>query len=424
MIRHISSVEAPLNGKLGTQDSTGTFFLHVVDKYNRTFYLPLAHAVWHVHHYDDGHWISIQARGIGDRFSSDSANEGSGARCSLTATRGFGPPNGLADREGRLAAVSQTASASPSPAAPTSQGVPASAVGASASVVGAVPESASRSANSLTLASMPVPQISTDLYRIGLDGTSQKQLTHLGLRNINRVSFSPDGSRIVFDAVDGAHGKLFVMKADGFALTEYPNGANSFLPSFAAHGGTVIYTGMDPDGRVSVFTVNDARRPGLEAHCLRCDRWSRQSRRRTRGVLRCFRTGRSRRRRRHGWARAKANPRRYRVPPPAVQSARLGEVLFTTLNPPAVHSVRTESGKQTVLVTGKELTWDADFGPDGKRVAYTDLLDPAAPNMRVSPSEIYEFSRTTKRSRRLTSSDVSLNSSSPRIAPTAAASSS
>jgi hypothetical protein len=44
----------PMTEKVGKVDRSGSFVLRVTDASNNVFYLPIAHASWHVNHYDDG----------------------------------------------------------------------------------------------------------------------------------------------------------------------------------------------------------------------------------------------------------------------------------------------------------------------------------------------------------------------------------
>lgn len=57
MVMYVSADEGKLNGVLGKRDASGTFFLHLTDAFDRSVYLPIARASWHVNHVDDGHWI-------------------------------------------------------------------------------------------------------------------------------------------------------------------------------------------------------------------------------------------------------------------------------------------------------------------------------------------------------------------------------
>jgi hypothetical protein len=303
----------------------------------------------------------------------------------------------------------------PSPA-PASPGEMRGAVRPGASVADSVPKAKPNNTKWLTLASAPVSEISADVYGVGSDGRSTKQLTELGIWNINRVVFSPDGAQVVFDAVEGVHGKLFVMKANGSALHEIRTGRDSFLPSFGVRGRTIIYTGVDPDGRVSVSTVT---LDGGVSKLIATDATEGVVSHDGRFVAYCDASGLVS----HLIVGSIDGPKRRPVPGitgcrrPRFNPRDPGEVLLTTLNPAAIHLIRTDTGRDTVLVTGKGVTWEADFSPSGKAVAYTDLLDQAAPSLLASPSEIYEYSRVTKTSRRLTSSDVSLNFIEPSYSP-------
>jgi hypothetical protein len=57
MIGYMHADAASLDNQLGKKDVVGRFLLHIVDGYNRNFYLPVAAANWHVNHYNDGRWI-------------------------------------------------------------------------------------------------------------------------------------------------------------------------------------------------------------------------------------------------------------------------------------------------------------------------------------------------------------------------------
>jgi Tol biopolymer transport system component len=62
-----------------------------------------------------------------------------------------------------------------------------------------------------------------DIYLVRPDGTDLTNLTKQGYRGITFADWSPDGSRILFNALAGGRGDVFAMNADGGHITNLTN---------------------------------------------------------------------------------------------------------------------------------------------------------------------------------------------------------
>jgi Tol biopolymer transport system component len=88
------------------------------------------------------------------------------------------------------------------------------------------------------------PSPPTDIMTINADGTNLVNLTNDGLFNNGRPSWSPDGTRIVFQSNrNGSISDIFVMNADGSNLINLTDDVTSIdtNPSWSSDGSKIVF---------------------------------------------------------------------------------------------------------------------------------------------------------------------------------------
>jgi len=109
----------------------------------------------------------------------------------------------------------------------------------------------------LLLSIRAVAQVSADVYLMKSNGTDVRQVTQLSAFNINRVRFSPDGSKLVFDVIKGTHGTVFIANSDGTGARPVDDASESFFPVFTPDGQNILFTALDnASGKEAVYTMN------------------------------------------------------------------------------------------------------------------------------------------------------------------------
>jgi Tol biopolymer transport system component len=88
---------------------------------------------------------------------------------------------------------------------------------------------------------------------IDVDGTGYRRLTPDGLKVPCCAHWSPDGSKILFSAIDG---RMLTINPDGTGLTDV----------FSQAGSWVHHTDWSPDGSQIVFTLNPTGNPQTQPH--------------------------------------------------------------------------------------------------------------------------------------------------------------
>jgi Tol biopolymer transport system component len=109
------------------------------------------------------------------------------------------------------------------------------------------------------------------IYAIKPDGTDLRQLTHLGVgQAADAGSWSPTGTRIVFDAVLENDNRVFVMSDDGTGVHQFMDddpGWQDVDPHFTPDESHIVYTRCrpDPPAGCAVFIVTTS---GTERHAI------------------------------------------------------------------------------------------------------------------------------------------------------------
>jgi len=98
------------------------------------------------------------------------------------------------------------------------------------------------SVNELQLVDTPTGQVSTVATRQGAIGPPR---------------WSPDGSRIVFDASDGPLNQIFVYKiGDPAATSLKERPSNAFTPDWSPDGTALVFSAQGPGGTYQLYTMN------------------------------------------------------------------------------------------------------------------------------------------------------------------------
>ena len=107
------------------------------------------------------------------------------------------------------------------------------------------------------------PDWNYDIYLVRSDGTGLKQLT-AGPGNEEHAHWSPDGTRIVYGAIEPSSLGIWVMNADGSGKRRLGEGAN---PSWSPDGRKILYDNFLYDGvadfDLSVMNADGSGRPSV-----------------------------------------------------------------------------------------------------------------------------------------------------------------
>jgi Tol biopolymer transport system component len=96
------------------------------------------------------------------------------------------------------------------------------------------------------------------IWVMNSDGSGLTQLT-FGPRFDVRPSWSPDGTKIAFEANDGSGWDIWVMNADGSAPTKLTNTTGAFAPDWSPDGTRIAFSanvGLSSESSVEIFVMN------------------------------------------------------------------------------------------------------------------------------------------------------------------------
>lgn len=116
-----------------------------------------------------------------------------------------------------------------------------------------------------------------ELYLMNADGSALSRLTNNPAADIF-PDWSPDGTRIVFTSDREENPEIFVVNADGTNLTRITNNsANDVLPQWSPDGGSIAFV-SDQDGNDEIYVMNadgsDVRRLTNDAASDLFPHWS------------------------------------------------------------------------------------------------------------------------------------------------------
>ena len=100
--------------------------------------------------------------------------------------------------------------------------------------------------------------LSTEIYKLGVDGTSVPQRVTFNNYEERSADLSPDGTRIVFMcAIDNADFQLCVMNADGTDQTALTDNTTGDLgPTWSPDGQQIVFQRPVGGGRNQLFVIN------------------------------------------------------------------------------------------------------------------------------------------------------------------------
>lgn len=102
----------------------------------------------------------------------------------------------------------------------------------------------------------PAPEVDTDIWVVNRDGTNPRQLTNHPASDIN-PSWSPDGSRIVFQSNRDGQYAIFVMNADGTGQTRLTDPTMEAVePTWSPDGRRIVFAGFSPVHGMNLFIVS------------------------------------------------------------------------------------------------------------------------------------------------------------------------
>lgn len=95
-----------------------------------------------------------------------------------------------------------------------------------------------------------------DIFLINADGSGNRNLTNDESEHARNPAFSPDGSRIVYDAFVGENLHIAIMNADGSNRARIGTGSDfAFAPSWSPDGIWIAHLRQDRDGYVDVWRM-------------------------------------------------------------------------------------------------------------------------------------------------------------------------
>ncbi|MDA1192724.1 MAG: hypothetical protein O3A46_13710 [Candidatus Poribacteria bacterium] len=95
----------------------------------------------------------------------------------------------------------------------------------------------------------------SDIYTINADGSNLTRLTHKPDGWNLSPSWSPDGSRIVFNSENGDKSDLFVVDSDGTGLTRLFPGGKHIMPEWSPDGESIVFA-SDMGGLYDIFVLS------------------------------------------------------------------------------------------------------------------------------------------------------------------------
>jgi hypothetical protein len=94
-----------------------------------------------------------------------------------------------------------------------------------------------------------------DIFIMNPDGTGQSNITN-NQAGDRAPSFSPDGSKIVFESDRDGNGEIYLMNADGSFQTRLTNDASfDYEPAFSPDGGKIVFT-SERSGNAEIYVMN------------------------------------------------------------------------------------------------------------------------------------------------------------------------
>ena len=98
--------------------------------------------------------------------------------------------------------------------------------------------------------------VTTDIYRIRVDGTGLTRLTNAGTLNYN-AAWSPDGSRIAFSSDRDGASDIYTMNADGSGQTRLTVGLDAWQPVWSPDGSKIVFSSFDGAAlNVDIYVMN------------------------------------------------------------------------------------------------------------------------------------------------------------------------
>jgi Tol biopolymer transport system component len=253
----------------------------------------------------------------------------------------------------------------------------------------------------LFLPSISPGQVNANVFVMNADGSREHQITQLKVPNINRVRFSPDGSKIVFDAIQESLGEIFIAKSDGSKVKTISSGSLDALPVFTPNGQKILFSGISADGKTSIYSMRldgtnkalikqdaiDAEISGDGSKMVFC--------RVQAGGDAMFVSNADGSQEKQIATKSECNR-------PSFHPKNNSEILFFTFE--SVSTIDLNTSRETIVRRDNDVAWEANYSPDGEFIVYCK-----SSSDHPAKFDIYKMKRDGTEVVKLTNSDGSVN---------------